>query len=250
MKNWKRWYQVLFLFVLFHVLYFGGQYLAELPAARNETSPRGILQVTGVFAILLIFFGGYAWYIEHHVKVAPRYSLGQHVKHLLSSICIGLFLMLALNMILQLILQFLHVTTETSQNQAGINQMIELNTMSKLVTLVLVVFVAPLCEEVIYRLLLIGPVQTNKVRPTQAHRKKMAILSWICFILAHMGQQIVQVSLNFSWSGMLGVITAALSYGILSFVLVREYYLHGSLARSLAVHMSWNLLAASVLFLL
>lgn len=249
MTNWKRWYKVLLLFIIFHVVYFGGQLLAEIPAARGNQSSQALLQMSASFALLLTFFGGYAWYIEHHVKVAPHYSLPVHVRHLLTSIVTGLALMIGLNIVFQLLLQILHVAPETSQNQAGINQMFAQNSLSQMMTLALVVVVAPLCEEVIYRLLLIGPIKTRAVQPTQKHRFKMAILSWTLFILVHMSAQIVDLILNFSPAALVGVVTAVVSYGILSFVLVREYYLHGSLARSVALHMSWNILAAGVLFI-
>ena len=247
MTNWKRWYKVVFLFILFHIIYFGGQFLVELPAAHGDTSWQGILQVVAVFTMLLLFFGGYAWYIEHHVKVAPHYSFTTHVGHLISSVTTGLLIIVVLNMILQLILQILHIVPETAQNQAGINQMLELNAMSKFVTLTLAVVVAPICEETMYRLLLIGPIKTRRVKPTQKHQKKLAVLSWAFFILAHMSQQLYGAFVDPSWNALVAVITASATYGILSFVIVREYYLHGSLARSLAIHMTWNALAAGTL---
>jgi|GEM_PF-3840796 hypothetical protein len=64
-----------------------------------------------------------------------------------------------------------------------------------------------------------------------------------------MGQQLYGVIVSPSWNGTVAAITASLTYGVLSFVLVREYYLHGSLARSMVIHMSWNALAAGVLLL-
>lgn len=248
MMNWKRWYKVVFLFILFHIIYFGGQFLVELPAAQGNSSWQGILQVVVVFAMLLFFFGGYAWYVEHQVKVAPRYQASVHIGHIISSVSTGLLLIVLLNIVLQVILQLLHIVPETAQNQAGINRMLELNAMSKFVTLFLAVVVAPVCEETIYRLLVIGPIKTKQVKPTTKHRKRLAGLSWILFILAHMGQQIYGVIAAPSWNGMVAAITASLTYGVLSFVLVREYYLHGSLARSMAIHMSWNALAAGTLF--
>lgn len=249
MTNWKRWYKVVFLFILFHIIYFGGQFLVELPAARGDDSWSGILQVVVVFAMILIFFGGYGWYVEHKVKVGPRFSVPVHIGHLISSVTTGLLLIVVLDLVLQFILQVLHIVPETAQNQAGINRMLELNSMSKFVTLFLVVIVAPVCEETIYRLLLIGPIKTKQVKPTTRHRKRLAVLSWVFFILAHMGQQLYGVIVSPSWNGTVAAITASLTYGVLSFVLVREYYLHGSLARSMVIHMSWNALAAGVLLL-
>lgn len=249
MTNWKRWYKVLLLFIIFHVIYLGGQLLAEIPAARGNQSSQALLQMSASFALLLTFFGGYAWYVEHHVKVAPHYSLPVHLKHLLSSIATGLALMIGLNIVFQFLLQLLHIVPETSQNQAGINQMFAQNSLSQMMTLALVVVIAPLCEEVIYRLLLIGPIKTKAVQPTKKHRFRLAILSWVLFILVHMSAQILDLVLHFSTTGLVGVVTSSFSYGILSFVLVREYYLHGSLARSVALHMSWNILAAGVLFI-
>lgn len=248
MTNWKRWYKVLFLFILFHIIYFGGQYLVGLPAAQGDSTWQGILQVVVVFAMLLFFFGSYAWYVEHKVKLASHYQALVHIGHMISSVSTGLLLIVLLNMVLQVILQLLGIVPETAQNQAGINRMLELNTMSKFVTLFLAVIVAPICEETIYRLLLIGPIKTKQVKPTTSHRKRLAALSWILFILAHMGQQLYGVIAAPSWNGMVAAITASLTYGILSFVLVCEYYLHGSLARSIAIHMSWNAIAAGTLF--
>gem|GEM_PF-6178159 len=121
----------------------------------------------GCFRYDINFFGGYGWYVEHKVKVGPRFSVPVHIGHLISSVTTGLLLIVVLDLVLQFILQVLHIVPETAQNQAGINRMLELNSMSKFVTLFLAVIVAPVCEETIYRLLLIGPIKTKQVNLPQ-----------------------------------------------------------------------------------
>ncbi len=221
----------------------------ELPAVHGDTSFLGIVQIVGIFAVLLLFFGGYAWHVEHHVKVAPRYSLSTHIGHLISSISGGLLLIVVLDLAVTVVLQLLHVVPQTAQNQAGIDRLVQVNLLSKIVTVFLAVIVAPICEETIYRLLLIGPIKTKRLKPTDRHRKHLAVLSWAAFILAHMAQQIFGLVVDPSWNAFIAVITSSLIYSNLSFVIVREYYLHGSLVRSIAVHMSWNAIAAGFLLL-
>ncbi|GBG93772.1 hypothetical protein LFYK43_02310 [Ligilactobacillus salitolerans] len=248
MVNWKRWYKVALLFILFHILYFGGQYFVLLPASQRSVSLGDLVQIGGVSAILLLFFGGYAWHIEHRVKIAPHYSLPVHLGHLVSSVTTGILLIMVLDAVVVALLQLLHIAPVTSQNQAGINELVQVSSTSKYVTIFLAVVIGPVCEETIYRLLLIGPKQVPGLHPAQKHRLYLAIFSWAAFIFAHMAEQIWAVILNPTWNGITAALSASLIYGCLSFVITREYYLHGSLARSIAVHMSWNALAASALF--
>lgn len=244
-NNWQHWLPVhvtIAMIFLMAILDYGSQLLYGLLLVSSINRWAATLISLTVTGALVVTFSvwGYRWYKRNvGFPKLTRRKIGTNLLDDLSNIPITILISSTLTYTIYHYSQ--HVPT-VSTNQKTLDTLFQASSATLCWAIVLSVIIGPLIEEMIFRVLLIGPKATKTIVPTRKHRAAMAIISFVLFTVVHVADQ----WMSLKWQDPTAVssaITATVQYGTLAGMLTLNYWSHGDWRRTLMLHVIWNIIA-------
>ncbi|GLB47512.1 hypothetical protein WR164_14910 [Philodulcilactobacillus myokoensis] len=244
--HWLKWTITLILILLF---FFGEQILLNL--FELFTMIFHINEYISFFVdiilliILLIIVLKFNKYSQHNIAI----GLPQNIKisKYFKITLIRIIQILFLYALYAFIVMIFNVQFSSTLNQQSINNTAENSNISLIWILILSIIIAPVIEETVFRLLLIGPIQTIRHKygdiSYHKHRLYMAWISFFLFILVHLIVQIITTNYHSNLQ-IRSLIMGFVSYLILSIVITNDYYHYGDVRRTIGIHIAWNLISS------